>query len=389
MGLIQSIKNAFQKNPSPRFEMITQRTGNFFGFRGKLYESDVIRAAIRPKARAIGKALAQHVEKDQKTGNTRINGQPGMRFLLEEPNAYMTGQMLQEKLAVQLELNNNAFAFIERDGTTPVAIYPVDCSAFEMQTDDSGELYLRFTMYDGRLWVAKYSNVIHLRKDYGPNVFLGETHGEALTNLMEVISISDQGIVSAIKNSTVIRWLLKFHSTLKPDDLQKRAKEFASAYTATESETGGVAAVGADAEAVQVDSKEYVPNALQSANTVKRVYAYFNTNESIVQSSYTEDQWISYYEACIEPDIMQMSNEFTRKLFTRKERSYGNRIVFTSSNLTFASMATKLQLVQMVDRAIMSPNEVREILGYAPVEGGDEMIRRLDTRPTKEDANGN
>ena len=32
--------------------------------------------------------------------------------------------------------------------------------------------------------------------------------------------------------------------------------------------------------------------------------------------NYNEDEWISYYEARIEPDAIQMSNEYTRKLFS-------------------------------------------------------------------------
>lgn len=386
MGIFNSLRKAFTRSPTKKekFEMISQNFGHFFSFRGRLYDSDVVRAAIRPKARAMGKALAKHLEKDQKTGKTKINQNPQIRFLLEEPNEYMTGQILQEKLAIQLELNNNAFAYIEKIDGYPVAIYPVDCTSFEMMADDHGALFLKFTMYDGRIWIADYKNIIHLRKDYGPGVFMGESPGKALTSLMEVVTISDQGIVNAVKNSTVIRWLLHFRSSLKPSDLKNRAKEFAQAYTATEAETGGVAAIGADADITQVDNKEYVPNAIQNANTIKRVYAYFNTNEKIVHSSYTEDEWISYFESCVEPDLIQMSNEFTRHLFSKKERSFGNQIIFTSSNLTFASMATKLQLTQLVDRGIMTPNEVREVLGYAPYDGGDEFIRRLDTRPTSE-----
>lgn len=386
MGITSWLRNALTRSPTKKtkFEMITQRTGSFFGFRGRLYESDIVRAAIRPKARAIGKALAKHLEKDQVTGKSKVNQRPSIRFLLEEPNEYMTGQMIQEKLTVQLELNNNAFAYVERMNGEPTAIYPIDCSAFEMTKDDTGELFLKFTMYDGRVWIARYANVLHLRKDYGPGAFLGEPPGEALAKLMDVVATSDEGMVSAIKNSNVIRWLLHFKSSLRPEDLKTRAGEFARTYTDTTSDTGGVAAVGADADVSQVNTNEFVPNAAQSSGIVKRVYAFFNTNEKIVSSSYNEDEWISYFENCIEPELIQFSNEFTRKLFSRKERSFGNRIIFTSSNLTFASMATKLQLTQMVDRGIMTPNEVREVFGYEPYDGGDMFIRRLDTRPTDE-----
>jgi hypothetical protein len=47
------------------------------------------------------------------------------------------------------------------------------------------------------------------------------------------------------------------------------------------------------------------------------------------------------------------------------------------------SMQEKMNLVQMVDRGAMTPNEWREALNLAPIEGGDEPIRRLDTALTK------
>jgi phage portal protein BeeE len=103
-----------------------------------------------------------------------------------------------------------------------------------------------------------------------------------------------------------------------------------------------------------------------------------------VQSKYNEDEWISYYEARIEPDAMQLSGEYTRKLFSRKERGFGNKIVFEASNLQYASMQTKLNLVQFVDRGMMTPNEVREIMNLAPIEGGDNVLLRKDTGVIKE-----
>jgi hypothetical protein len=74
-----------------------------------------------------------------------------------------------------------------------------------------------------------------------------------------------------------------------------------------------------------------------------------------------------------------MSGEYTRKLFSRRERGCGNEIIFESSNLTFASMTTKINLVQFVDRRIMTPNEVRKYLNLAPIDGGDNPLLRKDT----------
>ena len=104
------------------YKLVTESGSSFYSYNGKIYQSDMVRACIRPKAQAIGKAVGKHI-RDESSG-LKINPEAYMRFLLEEPNPYMTGQMLQEKMTVQLMLNNNAFAYIQRDTEDyPVAIY--------------------------------------------------------------------------------------------------------------------------------------------------------------------------------------------------------------------------------------------------------------------------
>ena len=365
------------------YKMITEEGNGYYSYDGNLYQSDIVRSAIRPKSRAIGKAVAKHIR--QAPEGIRVNPEPYMRFLLEEPNPNMTGQMLQEKLITQLELNNNAFAWIQRDGNGyPMAIWPITATSSEAIQNSAGEVFLRFILKTGRSVTFAYSDVIHLRKDFNQNEIFGDSPATALTPLMEIVTTTDQGIVKAIRNSNVIKWLLKFNNSLRPEDMKKHVQQFVSDYMSTESNVVGAAGVDSKADAIQVEPKDFVPNATQTDRTVQRIHSFFGTNVKITQGSYTENEWISYYEGTVEPDIIQLSNEYTRKLFTRKERGFGNKIIFESAAMAFASMQTKLSLVQLVDRGILSPNEHREILNYAPREGGDEFIRRLDTRPTTE-----
>ncbi len=383
MKVWEKLKNRFSRGTTvTNVKMIADGGGGYYSWNGRLYQSDIVRSAIRPKARAIGKAVAKHIRKNEK--ETSVNPEAYMRFLLEEPNPYMTGQQLQEKLAVQLELNNNAFAYINRDDNgIAIEIYPITAVSSEAVIKN-GVMYLRFQTINGKQFTFKYSDIIHLRKDFNENDIFGDSNAEALAPLMEIVNTTDQGIVKAIKNSNIVKWLLKFNQTLRPEDLKAASKNFVNDYLSVESDSVGVAATDAKADAQQVEPKDYVPNEKQMDKTVQRIYSFFNTNDKIVQASYNEDEWISYYETSVEPEIVQLSNEYTRKLFSRRERGYGNKIIFESSNLTFASMETKLNLVDYVDRAILTPNEVREILGRPPYEGGNDFIRRLDTRPADE-----
>ncbi|HIX41939.1 MAG TPA: phage portal protein [Candidatus Kurthia intestinigallinarum] len=379
MGLFEKI---FGKKSEPsvgsRFELI-QDTGNgFFQWDGKLYKSDIIRSAIRPKVKAIGKLAAKHIRQNEK--EFKVNPNVNIRFLLEEPNPIMTGQVFQEKMATQLALNNNAFAYIKRDERgLPVEIYPVPAASIELKEGPSGEIFLRFLFLNGQRMTVPYEDIIHLRNDFNDDDFFGTHPGEALSDSLQIVATADQGIVKAIKNSASIKWLMKFKTILQPTDMENEVKRFTENYLSIDKNSGGAAAADTRYDLQQVKNDAYVPNEKQVDNTTKRIYSFFNTNEKIVQSNYTEDEWNAYYEAQIEPDALQLANEFTRRLFTRKERSFGNKIIFEAASLQYASMSTKMNLVQMVDRGALTPNEWRSILSLGPIEGGDKAIRRLDT----------
>lgn len=380
MGLFKRLKNVAK---TERYKMVQDVGNGFYSWDGKLYHSDIVRACIKPKTKAIGRAVAKHIRETLKKNGTHkieTNPEPYIRFLLEEPNPYMTGQMMQEKVANQLALNNNAFILIIKDEFGyPCELYPIPTSNIEVKYENN-QTYLKFWFSNGKTSTFNYEDIIHIRDDYNQNDIFGETPGKALADLMECVKTMDQGFVKAIKNSGVIRWLLKYEMALRPEDLKKNVQDFAENYLSIESATLGVAGVDAKANAQRIEPKDFVPNALSIDRVTERIYAFFNTNESIVKSDYTEDQWNAYYEATIEPVLTQMSGEYTRKLFTRRERGFGNKIVFESSNLIYANTNTKLSFVSMVDRGALTPNEWRMLFNMAPVDGGDVPIRRLDTQ---------
>lgn len=368
--------------------MVVDRGNGYYAWDGKIYQSDIVRACMRPKVKAVGKLVGKHIRETISKDGKRslaVNPEPYMRFLLEEPNPHMSGQKLQEKLAAQLILNNNAFALIVRDDNGyPTEIYPISAIAAEAIYDRSGELFLKFTFRNGKTFTFPYRDIIHLRQDYNENDIFGDPLAPALAPLMEIVTTTDQGIVKAIKNSSVIRWLLKFTTSMRPEDIDKETKRFAENFLSIENGGYGVAGVDAKADAEQIQPNDYVPNAAQMDRTKQRIYALFNTNEKIVTSAYNENEWNSYYEAEIEPVVVDLKNEYTRKLFTRKERGFGNAIVFEAANLACASVTTKLALVALLDRGVMNANEIRDVFNWAPVEGGDEYVRRLDTAPIDE-----
>jgi hypothetical protein len=67
----------------------------------------------------------------------------------------------------------------------------------------------------------------------------------------------------------------------------------------------------------------------------------------------------------------------TRMLFMFREQSTGNFVQATANRLQYLSNADKLNVsAQLLDRGIMSINDVRDIWNLPPVEDGDVRIIR-------------
>ena len=68
-----------------------------------------------------------------------------------------------------------------------------------------------------------------------------------------------------------------------------------------------------------------------------------------------------------------MAQAFTAALFTKREYEMGNRIIVPSPAATASSWATRMNILNYTREAgDLTTNERRELMGYPPVEGGDE-----------------
>ena len=87
----------------------------------------------------------------------------------------------------------------------------------------------------------------------------------------------------------------------------------------------------------------------------------------------SEDEWNAFYESVLEPIGIQMSLEFSSKLFTPTEKYFGNEVIFESNRLQYASNKTKIELVRYANN-IMTINELREVFNLTPIDNGDEIL---------------
>lgn len=340
----------------------------------------MVRAAVDAIARNAAKLKAKHIRMSEdgiQETHSYIE-----RMLSIRPNPYMSAYDFLYKVVTLLYLQNNAFIFIDWDETGEMirGFYPIPASVVEFLEPPAGQSIpnVRFRFLGGQSVVLPYDQLAHLRRFFYRNDLFGETSDKALTPTLELIATTDQGIANAVKSSAFLRGILKFTAMLKREDMKKQRDEFVKEYMDI-SNNGGVAATDAKMDYIPLNSDPKMIDDKQMAQIKDKVYSYFGVNESIVKSQYTEDQWNAFYESVIEPIALQLSMELTAKVFTDRERGFGNMIIFESNRLQYASMTTKLNLREMVDRGAMTPNEWRAAMNMAPIEGGDVPIRRLDT----------
>lgn len=82
MGILSRFRNA---KVVERYKMVTETGNGFYAWNGKLYESDIVRACIRPRVKAMGKLVAKHIR--DSTNGFAVNPVPYIRFLLEDPQS--------------------------------------------------------------------------------------------------------------------------------------------------------------------------------------------------------------------------------------------------------------------------------------------------------------
>ena len=322
--------------------------------------------------------LRTAIEKAKAAGLPNDN----IKRLLKRPNKYMNMFDFNYKMMVQRELNNNAFAYIDRDKNIPgmlgiKGIYPLPSSRVEVLEDEEDNIYLKFIFKNGLYKIAPYEDVIHIRKHFNENDFWGESNKKTLNSKLETQITTEQGIQNAIKNTAFIRGILQFKQVLQQEDIDKNVQDFSERYLDVTNNKKGIAYTDPRYEFQETKSEPFVPNKSQMDYTKQEIYEYFNINEDIIRAKYSEEEWTAYYEGTIEPYAIQSSLEWTEKVFTPTERAYGNEIIFEANRLANASNNTKITICKEL-KHLFTVNEQREIWNMAPVPGGDKRLQSLN-----------
>src|SRR5699024_12211208 len=99
----------------------------------------------------------------------------------------------------------------------------------------------------------------------------------------------NEGLEQSIKKSANIRGILKYNQVLNEKDLKKIKNEFVEDYFSMQNQ-GGVAALDTKTDSVPLDMKSVTIDDGQLESVKKKIYEYLGISESIVNSTYSEDE---------------------------------------------------------------------------------------------------
>ena len=337
-------------------KLVTEPTGGFRSYGSDAYANDVYREAVDTIARNAGKLKGSHVvtygEHKHEAGECKVN-----RLLQVRPNPYMSAYDMLYKLVTHLFINNNAFAYLDRD--------------------DRGNLKASFTLRSGKEVILPYADIIHLRRYFNDDDVLGADNSAIMPGL-ELAHTQNEGIINGIKAGASIRGILKFTQIMSPSKLKEEKDAFVKDYLELGND-GGVVATDQKMEYQPIESKPVILDAAQAAEIKSKIYDYLGITEPIVNSSYTEDQYSAFYESTLEPIATALSQEFTAKLFNEREQAYGNSVIFESGRLQFTSNKTKVQLIkELMPMGLLTINQALEILNLPSVTDGDKRLQALN-----------
>ena len=375
MGMLEKI---FGRREQPTglknaqiFRLLEGYTPVFTTWRGSIYESELIRAALDAWGRHAAKLKPNVKGSAQKELGNRLK---------VRPNAFQEWSKFLYQTATVLGVRNNVFLVKMRDENgTPTGIINLIPESWEL-IEYLGEPWIRFTLREGRRRAEKLSETGIMTRFQYKNELFGESN-EAMRPVLDLITIQRQGITEGIKNGASYRFSAQSDNWASDEDLAGEMERFNQFTFGNKKSAGGVLLFpNTYTNIQQLKNEGFKVDADQEKLIKENVFDVFAVNEDILQNKAYGDAWLAFYEGFVEWFAIQLGEVISGMMYTERERAaYNNQVFFTSNRLQYMSNADKLNAVtQLGDRGLATRNELREILNLEPLP--DEIGNQIPAR---------
>ena len=347
-------------------------------FGTNIYASDVVQQAIKCIVDEMKKLNPTHVR--YKNSDPVPVKDSTVQDVLTEPNRLMTTSEFLEKVTWLLMLNYNAFIiptyYVWEDPESGATrryyenLFPINPTQVDFIEDASGRLYVTFMFWNGYKTTISYDDVIHIKYNYSVNQYMGgnimgQPDHEALLSTLDLNHTLLQGVAKAMKASYAVNAVVKYNTLMDEGKTKEALKELEQKLMNNES---GFLPLDLKSEFTPLEHKSQIVDEATLKFIDEKILRNFGVPLCILTGNYTKEQYEAFYQKTLEPLITSYSQAFTKKMFSSREKAFGNRIELYPKELIFLSMSQTLEMIKILSpTGGMFENEKRVALGLRPL----------------------
>lgn len=351
--------------------------GQYMDF--NVYSSDMVQQVLSCIVNEMKKLRPMHI-RNSENFNDPVPVKGNIQDILNNPNPLMTTSDFLEKIVWLLLLNSNVFILpiysIWTDQKTGEerryyeALYPLKPTQVDFLQDEGGNLYVKFYFANGTNTTIPYENVIHIKYKYMLNDFmggneLGQPDNEAIKQTLQMNEHLLKSIAKAMDASYQVNGVVKFNTMLDNGDTEAALKELERKLNNSES---GFLPLDLKAEFTPLERKAEIVDAETLKFIDEKILRFWGVPLAILTGDYTKAQYEAFYQKVLEPLIISISQEFTKKIFTTRQRAFGNKVELYPKDLIFMTMEQTLSMIEILaPTGALFENEKRVALGLRPM----------------------
>lgn len=348
----------------------------FSQFGTNIYASDVVQQAIKCIVDEMKKLNPVHIRYN---GNDPVPVNSDIQTVLNNPNPLMTTSEFLEKVMWLLLLNYNAFILptyymwedergIQKRKYS--GLYPLKPTQVDFIEDASGRMYVKMRFENNFETTVPYDDLIHIKYNYSINEYMGgDASGQPdHTALLKTLELNDtllRGIAKAMNSSYAVNGVVKYNTMLDDGKMEAALKELERKLNNSEN---GFLPLDLKAEYTPLQHEIKLVDEETLKFIDEKILRNWGVPLSILTGDYTKSQYEAFYQKTLEPLIISISQAFTKKLFTDRERSFGNRIELYPKDLIFMTVEQTLEMVNLLSNTgCIYENEKRVAFGLRPL----------------------
>lgn len=346
-------------------------------FGTNIYASDVVQQALKcivDEMKKLNPTHVRYVESDPTPVKSTIQD------VLNQPNQLMTTSEFLEKTIWLLLLNYNVFIiptyYTWVDDKTGAeqryyeSLYPINPTQVDFIEDASGRLFVKFYFWNGHTTTLPYDDVIHIKYNYSVNEYMGgnqtgQPDHEALLGTLELNHDLLKGIAKAMNASYAINGVVKYNTLFDDGKTEAAIKELEEKLNNSQS---GFLPLDLKADFKALERKTQIVDEATLKFIDEKILRNWGVPLAILTGDYTKSQYNAFYQKTLEPLIIAISQALTKKLFTRRERAFGNKVELYPKELIFMTVEQTLEMIkELSPTGALFENEKRVALGLRPL----------------------